>query len=120
MKEDFNEALKERIPRPFVFGPIEFRELDREENQYNGEQWRAQVVEQLLQKSLLFGFPLEELCIHGLQVTVKGKTLKRATTIVKHSRFMRNMRVAPNQPPVLVAVQQEATPATEEEAPAEE
>jgi hypothetical protein len=45
IKEDFNEALKERIPRPFVFGPVEFRDLDREENQFNGEQWRAQVVD---------------------------------------------------------------------------
>jgi len=104
IKEDFNEALRERIPRPFVFGPIEFKDLDKEENQFMGEQWRGQVIDQLLQKSLLFGFPTEELCVHGLHVTVKNKTLKRATTIVKHSRFMRNLKVAPILPLVLVAV----------------
>jgi hypothetical protein len=37
----------------------------------------------------------ENLCIHGYQVTIKNKTLKRATTILKHSRFIKNMVVYP-------------------------
>jgi hypothetical protein len=40
----------------------------------------------------------ENLCIHGVDVTVKNKTLKRATTILKHSRFLRNMIVYPKFP----------------------
>ena len=39
------------------------------------------------------------LCIHGYKVAVKGRTLKRRTTIVKHSRFLRNMEVYPIFPP---------------------
>ena len=95
LQSDFQEALRERIPRPFVFGPIEFSDLDREECQNLGEQWRAAVIDQLLQKANLFGFPAEDLCIHGFKVAIKGKTLKRATTILKHARFMRNLIVSP-------------------------
>lgn len=36
--------------------------------------------------------------MHGVAVTCKGRTLKRASTIVKHSRFMRNLVVAPRFP----------------------
>jgi len=41
----------------------------------------------------------ENICIHGLKVTIKKKTLKRASTIVKHSRFLRNLEVFPIFPP---------------------
>lgn len=41
----------------------------------------------------------ENICIHGLEVTIKSKTLKRASTIVKHSRFLRNLEVYPVFPP---------------------
>ena len=99
---DFKEALREAIPRPFLFGPIEFRDLDKEENQHNGEVWRNQVIEQLLTKSVMYGFP-ENLCIHGLNVQIKGKTLKRATTILKHARFLRNLKVTPVLPVPIVA-----------------
>jgi hypothetical protein len=44
-------------------------------------------------------------CVHGFQVTIKSKTLKRRTTIVKHSRFLRNMQVFPIFPPEPVPVQ---------------
>ncbi len=44
--QDFAEALKERIPRPFVFGPIEFRELDNPEL-HTSEHWGDQVCEEL-------------------------------------------------------------------------
>lgn len=39
------------------------------------------------------------LCIHGYKVTVKKRTLKRRSTIVKHSMFLRNMEVIPEFPP---------------------
>ena len=41
----------------------------------------------------------DNLCIHGFNVTIKQKTLKRRTTIVKHSRFLRNLEVTPVFPP---------------------
>jgi len=37
--------------------------------------------------------------IHGLKVLVKGRTLKRASTLLKHSRFLKNLRVVPVFPP---------------------
>ena len=40
----------------------------------------------------------EALCIHGYKVTAKGRTLKRRSTIVKHSRFLRNLEVVPEVP----------------------
>lgn len=40
----------------------------------------------------------ENLCIHGYNVCVKRKTLKRRSSIVKHSRFLRNMEVIPIVP----------------------
>jgi hypothetical protein len=40
----------------------------------------------------------EALCIHGYKVTVKGRTLKRRSTVVKHSRFLRNLEVIPEVP----------------------
>ena len=36
-------------------------------------------------------FMPENLCIHGYNVTIKDRTLKRRSTIVKHSRFLRNL-----------------------------
>lgn len=41
----------------------------------------------------------DNLCIHGFNVTIKKKTLKRRTTILKHSRFLRNLEVTPVFPP---------------------
>lgn len=41
----------------------------------------------------------ENVCIHGYKVNIKGKTLKRRSTIVKHSRFLRNLEVIPIFPP---------------------
>jgi hypothetical protein len=41
----------------------------------------------------------ENLCIHGYKVTIKKYTLKRRSTIVKHSRFLRNLEVYPVFPP---------------------
>lgn len=41
----------------------------------------------------------ENLCIHGFKVSVKGHTLKRRSSVVKHSRFLRNLEVYPKYPP---------------------
>lgn len=90
---DFAEALKERIGRPFIFGPVEFNHLNIPE-EFNAEAYRH-LVSQTLDQTLQMP---ENLCIHGYQVTVKNKTLKRATTVLKHSRFLKNMVVYPVYP----------------------
>ena len=41
----------------------------------------------------------ESVCIHGFKVCIKKRTLKRRSTIVKHSRFLRNLEVFPIFPP---------------------
>lgn len=87
---DFGEILKDQIPRPFVFGPIEFNHLDQEA--FPAAEWTAKVVQALNKAAIL---PDN----HGFQVTIKNKTMKRATSIVKHSRFLRNMVVYPIYPP---------------------
>ena len=41
--------------------------------------------------------------IHGVKICIKNKTLKRRTTIVKHSRFLRNLEAVPVFPaPVII------------------
>jgi len=107
---DFQEALKEKIQRPFIFGPIEFSGLDQES--FPGAEWRNEIVGNLSRSLYL----PENLCIHGFNVTVKNKTLKRASTIVKHSRFLRNLIVSPVFP--APPKQVEAAPKDEEEEPA--
>ena len=57
------------------------------------------------------------LCIHGLKVMVKGRTLRRRTTILKHSRFLRNLVVSPIFPsePEPVVVEDEENKEEEDE-----
>ena len=50
----------------------------------------------------------ENLCIHGYEVTIKNKTLKRATTVLKHAKFLKNMIVYPVYPILEVAQVQAA------------
>lgn len=93
MPKDFAEALKEKVQRPFIFGPIDYTGLDQPN--FPAEMWNQGVLNNL-KKSIYLP---EGLCIHGYDITVKNKTLKRATTIVKHSRFLKNMVVYPVFPP---------------------
>ncbi len=41
----------------------------------------------------------KNLCIHGFNVLIRDRTMKRATTILKHSRFLKNMKITPIYPP---------------------
>ena len=112
--KDFGEALKEQISRPFIFGPVEFTGLDQdpEEQPFPATEWH-QVIENTLCKSVYLP---ANLCIHGFHITAKNnKTLKRASTIVKHSRFVRNMVVYPMFPPELPKTNNEAAQAEKPE-----
>jgi hypothetical protein len=92
---DFGVALKERIARPFIFGPIEFTGLDMDPLPWNLPEVWGKVITQLE----LTPYLPEDLCLHGFTVTAKGRRLKRRSTIVHHSRFLRNMQVWPVFPP---------------------
>jgi hypothetical protein len=48
----------------------------------------------------------DNICIHGFNVTIKNKTLKRRSSIVKHSRFLRNMEVTPIAPKLVESIQE--------------
>ena len=39
-------------------------------------------------------------CIRGHTVTIKGRNLKRRSTMLKHGRFMKNLEVCPVLPKV--------------------
>lgn len=46
---DFAEALKEKVGRPFIFGPVEFNHLNVPE-EFDGEAYR-EIVSQTLDQS---------------------------------------------------------------------
>jgi len=55
------------------------------------------VIEQL-EKSNYFD---DNICVHGYKTAIKDRTLKRRTTILKHSRFLANLVVTPNVPKII-------------------
>ena len=53
--------------------------------------------------------PADNPLIHGLTIQAKGRTLKRASTILHHSRFLRNLEVLPLPPMLSEPVTMEGT-----------
>jgi hypothetical protein len=51
-----------------------------------------------LEKSAPMQQPGSNICVHGHKVQVKERTLKRSTTLLKHSRFLPNLEVKPIWP----------------------
>ena len=93
---DYIEVLKEKIPRPFIFGPIDFYDLTEEP--FPVDHWYEEILSTLMNSPYI---PADNILIHGFNVTAKGKTLKRGSTVLKHSRFLKNLQVYP-LPPALV------------------
>ena len=85
------------MKRPFVFGPCSIEDLDllEEESPLRDDLVREGIIEKLEETN---GW-LKGLCMHGYSVQIKDRTLKRRTTILKHARFLRNLKVSPNYPP---------------------
>lgn len=104
--------MRQRTPRPFTFGPIEFRHLNlsQEKNPFDDNRARQEVVDRL---DTAIGQPI--ICIKGYEVLIKGKTLRRRTSILKHSRFLQNLTVVPNFPEELVPVDEEDNEGQEEQ-----
>lgn len=45
-------------------------------------------------------FMPQQVCIHGYNVLVKKRNLKRRTSLLKHARFLNNLIVTPKDPPI--------------------
>jgi len=101
--KQFLAALKKTWPRPFTFGPIRFPDLNIEDGDVNlaGEMRREQVAEHLMAMPMVTENPM---LIHGVNVLVKKRKLKRRSSLLKHSRFLQNMTVTPNVPAPVAAV----------------
>ena len=97
------------MPRPFIFGPVEFEGLDQTDEQqaFEPESQREHVTS-ALDRSILLP---SNLCVHGFKVKVKKRNLKRRSSLLKHARFLRNLEVLPVLPP-----EPEPVPECEEEA----
>lgn len=50
----------------------------------------------ILERSI---FLPSNLCLHGFKVKVKNRTLKRRSSLLKHARFLQNLKVLPMYPP---------------------
>jgi len=74
-----------------------------------------------LEKSAPFKDAGSNVCVHGYKVEVKERTLKRGTSMLKHSRFLPNLNVTPIWPPEPEPVEEvnEAEDANEEGGAAE-
>lgn len=101
--DGFAKALKARIPRPFIFGPVEFEGLNLSEADAPFDfEAQHEKVTSVLERSLHMP---SGVCVHGYKVRVKGRTLKRRTSLLKHARFLKNLEVLPKPPPEPVAVE---------------
>lgn len=82
----FEKALKAKIPRPFIFGPVEFEglNLSEEEAPFEPEAQRDKVAAALERGIYL----PPNVCIHGFKVKIKNRTLKRRSSLLKHARFL--------------------------------
>lgn len=92
----FQRALQARVPRPFIFGPVEFEGLDLSDEQQAFEpEAQREHVTSALDRSILLP---SNLCVHGFKVKVKKRNLKRRSSLLKHARFLRNLEVLPVLP----------------------
>lgn len=90
---DFAEAVREKVQRPFTFGPIDLEGLDSVE--FDMASAYDLIMETLEQQSVFAEGPI---CVHGYNVLAKGRTLKRSSTLLKHARFLNNLQVTPVYP----------------------
>lgn len=97
--QEFGRALKERIGRPFAFGPIDLSNLNNSNtvNADNGVKIRQKVSKEFI-KNKEIGEKDIALCQNGYKVLVKDRTWKRSSSMLKHARFMQNLKVEPIYP----------------------
>lgn len=101
--QQFEFALKTLYSRPFTFGPIIFDHLNQ---QIDFVEARQQVIDKL-ESSDKVSSPGANIFVHGYRVTVKDRTLKRGSSLLKHGRFLANLEVQAVHPQPAVPVDEE-------------
>ena len=56
----------------------------------------------MLEKRTMLADSGNQICVHGFKVSVKDRTLKRSSSLLKHSRFLNNLVVTPVYPQPIV------------------
>jgi hypothetical protein len=84
-----------------MFGPIQFADLDSDS--FDGQKQRNR-VQKMVESKTVVAEPGNQIFVHGYRVMVKGRTLKRRTSILKHSRYLKNLVVSPVYPEPIVEV----------------
>lgn len=112
-QQGFKDCLEYYVQRPFLFGPVEYEGLDLTDAQqaFAPEDARQRAID-ILERGVQIP---TDLCPHGYRVLVKGRNLKRRSSLLKHARFLRNLEVIPNMPPVREAVKEDGEEEGEEE-----
>lgn len=87
-----------------MFGPIELSGLDKDET-FDAVKTTKQIIDTLEKKDGVLG--QDNICVHGFRTEIKQRRLKRRTTILKHSRFLPNLVVTPNEPKIIVEKKEE-------------
>ena len=102
--EEFMKALAKECPRPFTFGPIEFNQLNMSDadQPFDYEEAKQRIID-----SLDLHMQQPSCCIRGHTVQIKGRNLKRRSTMLKHGRFMQNLMVSPVLPKVKEVIEDE-------------
>lgn len=98
---EFGRALRERIGRPFAFGPIDLKDLNNSNtvNSDNGVKIRQRITKEFI-KNKEIGEKDTSICQNGFKVLVKDRTWKRSTSMLKHARFIQNLTLEPIYPEV--------------------
>ena len=102
--QEFMKALAKECPRPFTFGPIEFNQLNMSDadQPFDYEEAKQRIID-----SLDLHMQQPSCCIRGHTVQIKGRNLKRRSTMLKHGRFMQNLMVSPVLPKVKEVIEDE-------------
>ena len=87
--------MAQKFTRKFTFGPLEFDDLDGD---LDYEAVRKRIIDALEQSQPYKDATGGRVCVHGLRVLIKDRSLKRSSSLLKHSRFALNFVVTPVWP----------------------
>ena len=82
-----------------MFGPVEFADLDSDSFDATKQRNR---VQKMLENRTMLSEPGNQIFVHGYRIMVKGRTMKRRTSVLKHSRYLKNLVVSPVYPEPVV------------------
>lgn len=94
LSDQFQKALTHKFVRPFTIGPITFKDLQA--GTFDFDVQRKVVVSELEKAPSM---KENNIFVHGLKVAVKERNLKRGSSLLKHARFLQNLKISPISPP---------------------